>query len=562
MLEKTSEKELDYTQAYQNVYDADAAVIGIYGKFMSLAKRYIILNELRADLLDYTDNADKYLRQISNHTVTSDNPYASPRPFYELIINCNDVLKNFDIMRHENKLTLEEYNQRFSDVACLRSFLYLQLGIHYGDQVRYVTSPLTSIDDLKNTSLFPRVSFDALLDSLITFTEAIPYKDQYATGSTLNITLDGYPTAKFFITKKVLLGDLYLWKGSYDQAATYYRQVMEIGSDNSANPYQYCYYKLGWNTNDQTDHYITYTIAGSAPTLVVGAQWRRMFDQPATDQGFNWEWVWALPFDNKFSPVDSLIQLFSPTGGQYLVKPSQQIMDMWNTQVQKPIAIPSTINGLPYDARGQLSVRTIGGQRVAMKFLYKYLSYENNLPVDILKKDGSWFLFRQTQLHLRFAEAANQSGWHKLAYAFFNSGIPGVFDNPTATDKTLWQNTLNYPYPYNFDARNSGATGVPYFRGDWYRNLGIRSRANLQNYTIVGDSLTSVENGLIQEEALENAFEGTRWADLLRVARRRNDPSFLAEKVYQKLLKDGDPNAAAARSKLMSKDGWYLPFVL
>jgi uncharacterized protein (UPF0254 family) len=34
--------QLDVTQAYQNVYDADAAVVGIYGKFMGLADRYII----------------------------------------------------------------------------------------------------------------------------------------------------------------------------------------------------------------------------------------------------------------------------------------------------------------------------------------------------------------------------------------------------------------------------------------------------------------------------------------------------------------------------------------
>jgi len=76
------------------------------------------------------------------------------------------------------------------------------------------------------------------------------------------------------------------------------------------------------------------------------------------------------------------------------------------------------------------------------------------------------------------------------------------------------------------------------------------------------DSLQQVETGLLEETALENAFEGTRWADLLRIARRRNDPSIIADKVYQKLLKDGDPNAGQARAKLMSREGWYLPFKL
>jgi hypothetical protein len=59
------------------------------------------------------------------------------------------------------------------------------------------------------------------------------------------------------------------------------------------------------------------------------------------------------------------------------------------------------------------------------------------------------------------------------------------------------------------------------------RNIGIRARANLVNITVpANDSLNTIETALIHEEALENAFEGTRWADLLRVAIRRNDPFF------------------------------------
>src|SRR5262249_20207607 len=118
-------------------------------------------------------------------------------------------------------------------------------------------------------------------------------------------------------------------------------------------------------------------------------------------------------------------------------------------------------------------------------------------------------------------------------------------------------------YPFNFDARNSGSTGVPYYRSDWYRNIGIRSRANIVDYVVnSADSLTSIETGLINESGLEDGFEGTRWPDLLRVAIRRNDPSFIADKVYNKLLKSGISSgyAAQARAKLMNKD-WYLPFV-
>lgn len=566
VLDKEPTSQLDYKKAYQNVYDADAAVMGIYGKFMGLADRYIILNELRADLLDYTENSDKWLREISNHTVSADNPYASPRPFYEVIFNCNDVLHNLTIMYQDKKINESDYNERYSDIACLRSFLYLQLGIHYGDQVRYVTNPLATLEDAKRPSLFPQVSFDLLLDSLIAFTEPIPFKEEYSVGSSLNMSIDGYPTSKFFINKKVLLGDLYLWKGNYNKAATYYREVMEASTTGTPGETYYSRNKMGWfgNPDNPTDNNVTFSNrarAGDISYLSYDRGWRTMFDASYTADNFTREWIWVLPFDNKFNPVNPLIKLFSPIGGDYLVKPSQEVMDMWSSQTMLSAAIPSA--GAPYDPRGLFSVSDVNGQRVAMKFLYKYLNWKTKLPVNFVVKNGDWYLYRQTHLHLRFAEAANQSGWHKLAHALVNDGIPVAFDSTGATNKTQWQNTLDYPAPFNFDARRGD---IPSFTGAWYRNMGIRRRAYVTNFPVTGanraDSLVQIENGLIREEALEDAFEGTRWASLLRIARRRNDASFIADKVYQKLLKDGDPNADAARNKLMNKEGWYLPFKL
>jgi hypothetical protein len=549
--------QLDESQAYQNVYDADAAVIGIYGKFMGIADQYVVLNELRGDLLDCTNNADENLRQISTHSVAENNPYASPKPFYELIINCNDVLEHFQVMVKEKKMNDAEFNQRYSDIGTLRSFLYLQLGIHFG-QVPYVTSSLKNVDDIKNAANFPKLTFNVLLDSLINFSERLPFKEVYPGGTNLNVTVDGYPTQKFYVNKRVVLGDLYLWKGNYVKASENYRQVMESGTQGVVDGKYYTFYKLGWDSNGDIDHYVTYSRAGDASTLIYNSQWRIMFEQPFGTSGFDREWVWVLPFDSKFKPDNTLIKLFSPIGGNYLVKPSQEINDLWDGETQKAAQGGS----IPYDARKLLSTMTIAGQQVAMKNLYNYINYTNLLPTtNLLTKNGKWFLFRQTQLHMRFAEAANRVGKYRLAWGFLNSGIAGAYPAPTS-DVTNFHNTLNESYPFNFDARNSGSTGVPYYRSDWYRNIGIRSRANLVDIAVPAtDSLLTIENGLIKETALENAFEGTRWADLLRVAIRRNDPSFIADKVYSKLLKSGVSagSAAAARAKLMGKD-WYLPF--
>ncbi len=553
--------QLDASQMYRNVYDADAAIVGLYGKFTSLAERYIVLNELRGDMLEYTDNADEYLRQISTHSVTAENPYANPRPFYELIVNCNDVLKNFNSMHDAKKMKENEFQERYSDVLFLRSFLYLQLGIHYGT-VPYVTDALATLDDINNESKFPKLTFNVLLDSLINVSERATYKDEYASSSTLAVTVDGYPTQKWFVNKKVVLADLNLWKGNYVQAASYYRQVMETGTVGTVNGSYYSMYKVGWDSNGDIDHYITYSRAGDASTLVTNSQWRIMFELPTTTEGFRREWVWAIPFDNKFKPENPFVKLFSNIGGSYLVKPSKNATDMWNNEQQKSASAATGTPGIPYDARGQLSWKNINGQPVVMKFLYNYINNNTNLPLNVLQKDSKWFLFRQTQLHMRFAEAANRVGRYRLAWGLLNSGIAGAYPAPTS-DVTLYHNTLNDSYPFNFDARNSGSAGVPYYRSDWYRNIGIRSRANLVDQAVPAtDSLNQIEANLINETGLENGFEGTRWPDLLRVALRRNDPSFIADKVYAKLLKDGVPNAAAVRVKLMDKNNWYLPFKL
>jgi len=554
--------ELAADQMYRDVYDANAAVMGIYGKFMDLSDRYIILNELRADLLEFTNNADEYLRQLNNHTVTSDNPYINPRPFYELIINCNDVLKNFRIMREKNALTESDFNQRYSDIGALRSFLYLQLGVQYGE-VPYVTEALENINDVTNISRFPKLPLNVLLDSLINFTDALPFKDIYppnvgnGISTSLNMTLDAYQTSRFFINKKCLLGDLHLWKGNYRKAATYYREVMDLATTGTAGENYYSQYKLAWSGN--ANLYVSYARAGDASSLIYTDGWGTMFS--ATDERFNREMIWALPYDSKFKPENHLIRLFSSAGGAYLVKPSAEIIRNWDAQQQRPVTVTGT-GGIPYDARKLLSTTNAAGQPVVTKFISNYINVLTGVPVNLLNKNGRWFLYRQAHLHLRFAEAANRDGFPKLAYALLNNGIIDVYDNPAITDKTNLMNTFGYPDPYKFDARMGT---IPNFRGPWYRNIGIRERANLVNApltaTSLQDSISQLEVSLINEQALETAFEGTRWPDLLRVAIRRNDPAFIADKVYAKL--SSNPATAGfatqARAKLLARD-WFLPF--
>jgi len=68
--------------------------------------------------------------------------------------------------------------------------------------------------------------------------------------------------------------------------------------------------------------------------------------------------------------------------------------------------------------------------------------------------------------------------------------------------------------------------------------------------------IEAVEDLIIDEDALELAFEGCRFSDLARVAIRRNDNSFLAKHV----AKRSGTMDMKLYNILMTRSNWYLPF--
>lgn len=533
MFDMEPQDVLEAKQTYRNIYDADAVVLGIYGKFSGLAERYIVLNELRGDLLDVTPNANEYLRQINLHNVSVDNPHADPRPFYEIIINCNDAIKNFGIMREKKILDENQYYQRYTEVGLLRTWLYLQLGIHYGS-VPYVTDALDNVNDLQDETKFPKLSFDQLLDQLISFTEAIPkvYLNQNTSSAspTLIMAMNSYSVKdgvfKFFIHRKSLLGDINLWKGNYEKAAAYYKEVMELGTTNTSN-------------NDQNiEIYDTYRVSndnsGKNTLLTIGTNnpWPTIFTNALDERETNRERMWTLPLNKDFAPGNPFIKLFSSTGN-YLLKPSDLAIQKWDDQVR--------LDGGLRDRRGlNASYWLNAGKPEVYKFVAKY---------DITKPfetTGIWLLYRAAVLHLRYAEAANRAGYSELAGVIVNDGF---------ADKGVTY--ANNPTPFDFNAFKGTVNG------NWYRNIGIRGRAVDRNVAFDQNNLMiDTEDKIIEEEALESAFEGYRWPDLLRIALRRKatDPNYLANKIGAKFDASNSGEGAAVRARLTDEKNWYLPF--
>ncbi|ASB48020.1 RagB/SusD family nutrient uptake outer membrane protein [Alkalitalea saponilacus] len=587
LLEVEPDDVLTDGQFYRDIYDADAAIRGLYGKLIDLAPQYVILNELRADLMDVTFNSDHYLREIANHEdVSNDNPWVNPAPFFSLINDCNSVISNFKTMLEKNRISREAYEPRVSDAIALRSWLYMQLAIHYGE-VPYITQSIEKVDDLSKIERgeFPVLGIEEMMAVLLTEMESVPYKGIYTDESLFRV-IDGFHTRTMFIDKEYLLGELHLWNGNYVAAASYFKSIMERSA--GYNPFDQ--YKLPYRDNAQpanpgTSRYTSgYLRFFDEDLNSVVNFWPMMFQDYGTANYFG-EWLWVMYFHQDYKP-SPFFDLFSYQNGEYLLQPSQKIIDDWNSQIQG--------NQFTGDFRGSIedifenkgSYDMIGGNPVITKYIAEYDDLNS------LSRPGKWFLWRAGSLHLRYVEAANRAGQHFLAWTLLNNGVranypgsdrlPGhdfthrnvsyltdafgniIYDlEINGNDTTFYMTNLSHPF--DFDARQTTAAQIPpLYRGDWHRGIGVRGRVSLSNLVIGEDDpvLERLEDYIIDESARELAFEGQRWADLVRIAIRRGDNGFLANKIAERFEAVGDYGSASrVREKLMVRENWFLPIV-
>ncbi len=554
------EQVVDHKDHYQTIPDADNAIIGLYGQFMKLAEQTIVLNELRGDLLDVTVNSSTDLQEINTNTPSSGNKYVDQSNYYSVIQNCNDIMEGFDTMLASNKMTKDEYAERYSDVAALRCWTYLQLGIQFG-KVAYVTDPVVTVDQAKQLETLPKIGLDELLPRLITCMEQLPSLEEYQNSSLVKYNLDGYSLQYFFVNKRILLGDLYLWNNDYMQAAVTYRKVLSATEDADAvgNSLKYrCAINPITSSADPTSFFmIGYERWHEQDINSYHNTWKNLFSLPMTDRYMPNEMIWTISYDKAYKPYFPLIDLFANTGhGEYQLKPSiHAVKNLWEAQEQS--------NGFRYDARGRDgSFSVVNGEYVVQKYLN---DYDASKPYE---KSGRWFLYRASTVMLRFAEAANRCGKPLLAYALLNQGIGSTFawgddyqDYKVHNAVSGWGPGQPYPAPFYFDARYVDA---PTFRGPWRNFGGVRGRVYLKskefpaNCVTTGDSIRYMEKELIEEAALDYGFEGHRWEDLIRVSRRMNKEGRDGSAYLKGILEPKYSLSGEAMPDYSIESKWYL----
>lgn len=218
----------------------------------------------------------------------------------------------------------------------------------------------------------------------------------------------------------------------------------------------------------------------------------------------------AVPYSFEHGQKNMLEQWMN---WSYEVKPTDKLANLYATQVRSDNSIGDIYRGvgITYDSIFSVTDNTFQGL-----YIKKY-NLEYNLPFS-----SDIILYRAADITLLLAEAQNCMGNHSNALALLNDGFKA---NSRPDDYKRWR-----------------------------KNEGVRGRVDLKART--GADEITIENLIIEERAMELAFEGKRWFDLVRVAERRNNPAYVADAIASKF--EG-AEAEAMRSKLMDPTKWYLP---
>lgn len=503
------------------------SMVGIFTQLEKLADRYVLLGELRGDLMSVSQNANQYLQEINKHEISQNNPYNKVEDYYSVINNCNYVINNIDtalVLKSEKVMY-----KNFAAAKAIRAWTYLQLVLNYG-KAKYYNAPIL---DIKDVDSYVEYSLQELMPFLILDLEL--WKDVEKPGN-FSLGEDLTSSSSLYFPIKLLLGDLYLWRGEYENAAIHYHEMMV------------------------ENYYTIHEEIRSTWTVENGVFVSREIDKTL------WPYLHILDFPLQITLIASSTEFGKSAELDSLswfndeIIPSPTSIENWNKQIYYHSATVLKEGDLRGDLGSYISSANASffqDEEYTPNFTstnYKILKYR--LMTE--KTARAVCVYRTGVLYLRYAEAVNRAGKPNLAFATLKNGLNSdnlAIDTIVPRKEKYIQYTdtsgifLDYvdfediPFDYNIGVHARGCGNV-----ELSNDFIIPSLNSLE------DSIVWVEDKIIEELALETAFEGNRFHDLMRIAMRRNDLSYLANKVSEKYYN----NQEAIRSKLMDENNWYL----
>ena len=558
-----------------NAVDTIYSVTGILAKLQTLADRTILFGELRGDLVDLTNIANKDLREIAEFNVSDDNQYNQPSDYYAVINNCNYFIEHADTALRSNR-NENIFMKEYCAVKAIRAWTYLQLGLVYG-KVPFFTEPLLSKDAAEDAEKSTK-TLEEICDFFIQDLKDLPVR--------YNSVFPGYSDIRtvqsklMFFPLSIVRGDLYLWKASltgnkadYLQAAReYYDFINQRNGENSAYPTtrsEWIMWEPGsteWTDPSGSLYPSDESVASNAEmiTLIPGD---------------------SIPAEGHYSELRNLFS--SREENQYYVsiKPSARLFEISESQPNCVLSNDGTSvfyapKGLADYMSGDLRLQDyyyktyttddITGQRQEYQSIYKYSSSSRNVHI-----------YRRTMVYLRMAEALNMAGYPHMAFEILSEGLSNkVIDEkvrpyyPTVNDSI----TLNY-FDFN-DTRYEVCDQYDFIRDrqmaiDTHNMMGIHARGcgwtpmdttytfplrdsiefnDSKRAEIIAQQQVVIDSLILTESALEFALEGTRYYDIMRYALRQSNPGATMMKIIG--ARKGKTNYT--NFNLANKTDWFI----
>jgi starch-binding outer membrane protein, SusD/RagB family len=586
------DQEINITKdkLYDDWYEYRSIAMGLYGIQAKLVEQLVILGELRGDLMQITENADADMVEIYNFNVSKENKYASPTNFFRLITAANSfitVLKTEHPEVLDPKSPVTNYDKLYGEALCMRAWAYFNAVRIYG-KVPFIPESLTNMDEVNN-----------FLNTSGTYIDSVHII--YGVDGYTNDTLKNVPIAldkqyydqdlviDYFtneLTKSVksvgvnhfidnndqtwevtvwnqyaydaLLGIMYLTDGDLAKAAKHFETIVYTNSDNYRYQIDASFGNNNWRniyTNiDLREHIFTlwfgktYFQQNSFQEFFEPRAPHKYMLKPTRAAIMNWETTWddftlnvnnAQPSRTRTVNIGRPGDLFRGYGASY--------MYLQNGMPVSPMMVQNMLYLKSQEDYRTSALLVEGADTVIWKY---------SIGKGVFDQDARYIVYRAAGVHLWLAEL--------YVWWRFNQG--GVVREFTSNAVNILNDGSNYSVSSSRLQRGvrgrvgvGGATdglrvgNINYLRHPFtnqvtgYLDLTGNFRG-LQLY---------LEDLIVDERARELAYEGERFYDLMRVAKRRNDPSFLAKKVSEKFPEE---RREAMYNLLLNEKNWYINY--
>ena len=520
--------------------DSVYSVMGIVNRMQLIADRTVLLGEMRGDLVETTEAATSDLKQLASFSITpaKANKYNQIADYYAVINNCNFYLAHADTTLQRRGRTLFKYE--YAVVKAFRAWTYLELAKAYGE-VPLVTEPVMTEREASLAASASPAGIQAICDYFIQDLTPYAYTPKPQFG-----TIDGWDSQQFFIPMRALLGDLCLWAGHYEDAARWYNSYL---NDKDAPVTLNVSNRVRWTSvTDFQRPRDAYSVTSTKEALSFIPMEERVFDGTISDLRN----VFCSTIDNNYF---------------YQTEPSKAMRQLSAKQIYCIEYKTGTSTDTVFPPRTGFSDDIyIGDLRLSSNYTmtsagaqdpYSEYSYKRQTIAKLWSNLVT--TYRRTMVYLRYAEALNRTGLPQSAFAVLKYGLcPEVIVQRIDSAEQEKAGSL-ITFDENLFTRETVIGIHSIGSGDSECNTSyelpqpaaaLPTRQDTVNYQI-----PLVEDMIIDEMALEGAFEGYRYYDLMRVALRRGDPAYLADPVSRRSGQQDE----ALRTLLMDQKNWYLP---